>query len=583
MSDVDYSIKLLIDAQNNASKELEKVWWQVNTIWSTLWNLWKVASWLWITKVFKSLSSSVLEYAWNLEQANVAFSTILWSEEKATDMLKDLSEFAKKTPFDLVWVRENALQLQAMWIQADDVLPTLKALWDVSAWVWVELSRVALNYWQVATQWKLTWMELRDFTRMWIPLIKELAKYFWVAEEEIQKMVSAWKVWFEDVKNVFEEMTGEWWIFENLMEKQSQTFQGMLSNIKDSFGQIKETIWMAILPMLENLLNAISPIIEKVSERIANHQELAWRIAMVVWAVWLLTWWLIALWWALPLVSAWLAALSWPVWIVIWAITALWLARATNFGWIKDKTQEVIDFVKPYIEEFITTIQAFWEEHWEQIKIYLQAFWDWIKFLIETAMEWVKLAFEWLFTALWVLLDIFQWDWEWAWEKIKKFWQQVAQTIDKIMTKAFWDMRTNIKNWILEAYDRVVEKIGKLVDRIEKAVQRLKDAWNSAKERVSGVWDKVSGWFSRWSAVWWPVYNWQTYLVWENWPELFTPSQNGRITRNEDLAYAGAGETNINISFWDVSINDWSDQQMLAQTIADTITRQLELYKKGIY
>jgi hypothetical protein len=49
------------------------------------------------------------------------------------------------------------------------------------------------------------------------------------------------------------------------------------------------------------------------------------------------------------------------------------------------------------------------------------------------------------------------------------------------------------------------------------------------------------------------------------------------------LAYAGAGETNINISFWDVSINDWSDQQMLAQTIADTITRQLELYKKGIY
>ncbi len=576
MADVDYNIKLILDAQNNATKEIQGVSWQLS-------NLWKTLSWLWITKVFKDMSSSVLEYWWNLEQAQVAFSTLIWSEEKSNELLKDLSDFAKNTPFELVWVRDNARQLIWMWIEAENVIPTLKTLWDVSAWLSIDLSRVALNYWQVKSQWKLTGRELRDFAIMWIPLQQQLADSLWKTTEEIWDMVSKWLITFPLVEKAFQDMTSEWWKFENLMEKQSHTYQGMLSNLQDSFWQIKESIWMAILPLLEDLLAKISPIIEKVSDRIAEHQELAWRIALVIWAVWLLTWWLITLWWALPLVSAWLAALSWPVWIVIWAITALWLARATNFGWIKDKTQEVIDFVKPYIEEFITTIQAFWEEHWEQIKIYLQAFWDWIKFLIETAIEWVKLAFEWLFTALWVLLDIFQWDWEWAWEKIKKFWQQVAQTIDKIMTKAFWDMWTNIKNWILESYDWVVDKIGKLVNRIEKAVQRLKDAWNSAKERVSNAASTVSGWFGWWKAVWWPVYNWQTYLVWENWPELFTPSQNGRITRNEDLAFAGAGETNINISFGDVSINDWTDQQSLAETIASTITRQLELYKRGIY
>lgn len=576
MADQDYTIRLLLEAQNNASKEIQGVS-------NTLTNLWKTLSWLWITKVFKDMSSSVLEYWWNLEQAQVAFSTLIWSEEKSNELLKDLSNFAKNTPFELVWVRDNARQLIWMWIEAENVIPTLKTLWDVSAWLSIDLSRVALNYWQVKSQWKLTGRELRDFAIMWIPLQQQLADSLWKTTEEIWDMVSKWLITFPLVEKAFQDMTSEWWKFENLMEKQSHTYQGMLSNLQDSFWQIKESIWMAILPLLEDLLAKISPIIEKVSDRIAEHQELAWKIALVVWAVWLLTWALITLWWAIPLISTAIATLSWPIWRIIAAVTALWVARSENWFWIREKVQEVIDFIKPYIQEFVTEIQAFREEHWEQIKIYLQALRDRVKFLIETALEWIKLAFEWLVTAIWVILDILQWDREWAWTKIKNFGQQIANTIDRIMTNAFWDMRTNIKNWVTEAYERILWKITALVQKIQKAVQKLKDAWNEAKERLWNVWEKVWNFFSRWAAVWWPVYQWQQYLVWENWPEMFIPSQNWRIVRNEDLAYAWAWEMNISINFWDVSINDWTDQQSLAETIASTITRQLELYKKWIY
>lgn len=576
MADVDYNIKLILDAQNNATKEIQGVSWQLS-------NLWKTLSWLWITKVFKDMSSSVLEYWWNLEQAQVAFSTLIWSEEKSNELLKDLSNFAKNTPFELVWVRDNARQLIWMWIEAENVIPTLKTLWDVSAWLSIDLSRVALNYWQVKSQWKLTGRELRDFAIMWIPLQQQLADSLWKTTEEIWDMVSKWLITFPLVEKAFQDMTSEWWKFENLMEKQSHTYQGMLSNLQDSFWQIKESIWMAILPLLEDLLAKISPIIEKVSDRIAEHQELAWKIALVIWAVWLLTWALITLWWAIPLISTAIATLSWPIWRIIAAVTALWVARSENWFWIREKVQEVIDFIKPYIQEFVTEIQKFREEHWEQIKIYLQALRDRVKFLVDTALEWIKLAFEWFITAFWVILDILQWDREWAWTKIKNFGQQIANTIDKIMTNAFWDMRTNIKKWILQSYDWVVEKIWALVNRIENAVQRIKNAWNSAKERVSNATEKIWNFFWWWRAVWWPVYSWNAYMVWENWPEMFIPSQNWRIVRNEDLAYAWAGEMNISINFWDVSINDWTDQQSLAETIASTITRQLELYKKWIY
>jgi hypothetical protein len=48
-------------------------------------------------------------------------------------MLSELSEFAKKTPFELVGIRQNAKQLLAMGIASKDIIPTLKALGDVSS------------------------------------------------------------------------------------------------------------------------------------------------------------------------------------------------------------------------------------------------------------------------------------------------------------------------------------------------------------------------------------------------------------------------------------------------------------------
>lgn len=63
---------------------------------------------------------------------------------------------------------------------------------------------------------------------------------------------------------------------------------------------------------------------------------------------------------------------------------------------------------------------------------------------------------------------------------------------------------------------------------------------------------------------------------------MFVPSQNGRIVRNEDLA-GGGNPITVNINMGGVAVSNEADEQSLADTIAETITRQLELYKKGIY
>nr|DAD88513.1 MAG TPA: UBA2-like domain protein [Podoviridae sp. cttxo15] len=48
-------------------------------------------------------------------------------------MLQNLSDFAAKTPFELPEVRQNAKQLLAMGVSAENIIPTMKALGDVAS------------------------------------------------------------------------------------------------------------------------------------------------------------------------------------------------------------------------------------------------------------------------------------------------------------------------------------------------------------------------------------------------------------------------------------------------------------------
>ena len=89
-------------------------------------------------------------------------------------------------------------------------------------------------------------------------------------------------------------------------------------------------------------------------------------------------------------------------------------------------------------------------------------------------------------------------------------------------------------------------------------------------------------WWADWSrASWWPVYAWNSYLVWETWPELFVPSTNWRIVNNSDLSNSWT-PININIDMWWVVLNNWLDEEELLDRMESRLTRTLQLYKKGI-
>ena len=188
------------------------------------------------------LGQGIMNVNIQLEQNEVAFTTMLGSAEEAKIFLEQLSDFAAKTPFQIPDVRQNAKLLMAMGIEVQKVLPTMKALGDVSAGLNVPMSRLALNFGQVKTQGKLTGRELRDFSVAGVPLVAELAKQLGVSKAAIADMVSAGKIGFDEVEQAFVSMTSEGGKFNNLMDAQSKTLGGIFSDIADSFTRLFEKL-----------------------------------------------------------------------------------------------------------------------------------------------------------------------------------------------------------------------------------------------------------------------------------------------------------------------------------------------------
>lgn len=182
-----------------------------------------------------NLGKQVIEVRGQFQQLGIAFETMLDSKEKADKLMNEAITFAAKTPFTLTDVATNIKQLMAMGIETENVMDTMKALGDVAAGVSVPISRVAINYGQVAVLGKLQGRELRDFAMAGIPLVDELAKNLGKSKNEIQDMVTAGQIGFPLVEAAFKSMSGEGGKFYNLMDKQNASVTGQISNLTDKW------------------------------------------------------------------------------------------------------------------------------------------------------------------------------------------------------------------------------------------------------------------------------------------------------------------------------------------------------------
>lgn len=186
--------------------------------------------------------NQMMQVRGQFQQTEMAFKTMLQSEEKANELMKQMIHTAAITPFGVEDVTEGAKQLLAFNVAAEDVNKTLIGLGDVAAGMGLNLKDLVMLYGTTIAKGKMDTMDLYQFLNRGIPIADEIAKVMGLdvtnAIKEVQKQIKAGKVTSDIFIQAMQSMTAEGSKFGGLMEAQSKTITGQISNIEDSIEQM---------------------------------------------------------------------------------------------------------------------------------------------------------------------------------------------------------------------------------------------------------------------------------------------------------------------------------------------------------
>lgn len=196
------------------------------------------------------------------QQLEVAFTTLLQSKEKADALMSQMVDLAAKTPFDLQGVASGARQLLAYGFAAEDITDTLTRLGNVAAGLGLNLQDLTWLYGTTAVQGRLYTRDVMQFQSRGIDLAGELATQLGKTRAEINQMVTDGKIGFPEVQKAIESMTNEGGKFYNLMQEQSKTITGLISNLGDAIDMMFNDIGKSQEGVIAGVLQGTISLVE---------------------------------------------------------------------------------------------------------------------------------------------------------------------------------------------------------------------------------------------------------------------------------------------------------------------------------
>nr|DAL72478.1 MAG TPA: Tape measure domain protein [Caudoviricetes sp.] len=210
----------------------------------------------------RELGMEIVRVHGEMQQLNIAFSTMLKSQEKADALMSGLKTFATDTPFGLMDSAKGAKQLLAYGTTAENIIGDLKMLGNVASGVSAPLGDIVYLYGTLRSQGRAYAVDIRQFAGRGIPIYAELAKVLKVNVDQVNELVSAGKVGFPEVEQAFKNMTSGGGMFEGLMEKQTASVTGQIEKLKDNIQFMFDAIGTSSEGAIYGAIDGASTLVE---------------------------------------------------------------------------------------------------------------------------------------------------------------------------------------------------------------------------------------------------------------------------------------------------------------------------------
>lgn len=216
-----------------------------------------------VGRAVRAAKESFIDYNATMEQTSIAFESMLGSAEAAKAMMSDLKTFAAKTPFEFEDIAPAAQQLKAFGFEAEQIMPTLTAIGNASSGLGKGtegLKQMAFVMGQIKTTGKLMGGDVMQLSQLGVPVKDILAKNLGLAADE---MADIGRLGIDADTAIQALTSGMNDRFPDMMKKQSESFNGMMSTIRDNTSQIAGKIGEPLFASVKDATKRITGLFDE--------------------------------------------------------------------------------------------------------------------------------------------------------------------------------------------------------------------------------------------------------------------------------------------------------------------------------
>ena len=506
-------------------------------------------------KLAKDFASAGISFNASIEQYQTSFEVMTGSAEKAAQITQQLKQIAANTPFELPQLADTTQLLMNYGFTADDAMEKMQMLGDISQGSADKMTRIATAYGQMSSAGKVSLEDVKQMIEAGFNPLQEISKSTGESMASLYDRISDGSLSVDEITASMERSTSAGGKYFQSMDKQSQTLNGKISTLKDTFNEfagkamqgLSDVLSNTVIPALTGVLshsdeimavlNALLPVIVAVGSAFASWkivnfiQDIPKMIGSVKTAI--------------LGVNAALAAN--PVGAVIAAISALvavflylWNTSEEFRQFWTDMWNGIVEWFSGIIESIVNFFTVTIPEAWETFKMNLQELCDsivqwfqdaWnsvIAFFTETIPAWIQSVIDWFnqlpynigYMVGQIIGHFIQWGIdlknfvtedipafinsvvEWFKSLPGKIWEWLKSAWEKVKT---WgsNIYTSARDWVSKTIDSVVDWFrslpGKIWTWLTNAVSKVRDwgsnLWNTginaAKQLVDSVVQKA--------------------------------------------------------------------------------------------
>lgn len=506
-------------------------------------------------KLAKDFASAGISFNASIEQYQTSFEVMTGSAEKAAQITQQLKQIAANTPFELPQLADTTQLLMNYGFTADDAMKKMQMLGDISQGSADKMTRIATAYGQMSSAGKVSLEDVKQMIEAGFNPLQEISKSTGESMASLYDRISDGSLSVDEITASMERSTSAGGKYFQSMDKQSQTLNGKISTLKDTFNEfagkamqgLSDVLSNTVIPALTGVLshsdeimavlNALLPVIVAVGSAFA-----AWKIVNFIQDIPKM---IGSVKTAILGVNAALAAN--PVGAVVAAISALvavflylWNTSEEFRQFWTDMWNGIVEWFSGIIESIVNFFTVTIPEAWESFKTNLQELCDsivqwfqdaWnsvIAFFTETIPAWIQSVIDWFnqlpynigYMVGQIIGHFIQWGIdlknfvtedipafinsvvEWFKSLPGKIWEWLKSAWEKVKT---WgsNIYTSARDWVSKTIDSVVDWFrslpGKIWTWLTNAVSKVRDwgsnLWNTginaAKQLVDSVVQKA--------------------------------------------------------------------------------------------